>query len=333
MHLGDDRDAVLLEPFDVPQLPQRAGAVERTAGDLGGERRELARSTGRRQRGAAHVVVEVEVGILDPQRVVQVERHGHEAAPERREQVHPLPQQVAHPVDVERRGRRRRVEDRRAQHVHVGRGRLDGEEGGIEAGKSLHGRSLPSPAGRMKAWTLPPGFSSSRSSGSASRSTRSGPCAGRSFLVGFSFFSAWLTTELALFHLVVADRRHRRVRRPTARSDRGPVASGSRSPSCRGSDWSRMVAVALRTGAVMDAALRDALAGGYDDEPAAPISWARVLWPNPRRRGVQRIRNLAYVDDGRPPSSPRHLPAPTPGVGDSRSPARRCCSRSTAARG
>jgi acetyl esterase/lipase len=123
------------------------------------------------------------------------------------------------------------------------------------------------------------------------------------FLVGFSFFSAWLTTELALFHLawqiaVTAVF----VNAGALGSWAGRIGLALTCLSWVGLAW--MVVVALRTGAVMDTALRDALAGGYDDHDAEPSSgfrsvpWGRVLWPNPRRRGVQRIRNLAYVDDG-----------------------------------
>ena len=116
------------------------------------------------------------------------------------------------------------------------------------------------------------------------------------FLVGFGFFAAWLTTELALFHLIW------QIAVTAAFVDHGVLGSwsGRIGLALTGVSWvglATMVAVALRTGAVMDAALRDALAGGYDDEPRG-VSWRRVLWPNPRRRGVQRIRNLAYVDDG-----------------------------------
>ena len=116
------------------------------------------------------------------------------------------------------------------------------------------------------------------------------------FLVGFSFFSAWLTTELAVFHLAW------QIAVTAVFVDAGALGSWSgriglvlTGVSWLGLAW--MVVVALRTGAVMDAALREALAGGYDDEPRS-VSWRRVLWPSPRRRGVQRIRNLAYVDDG-----------------------------------
>jgi acetyl esterase/lipase len=119
------------------------------------------------------------------------------------------------------------------------------------------------------------------------------------FLVGFSFFSAWLTTELAVFHLawqiaVTALFVHAGV----LGSWPGRIGLALTCVSWLG--LVSMVAVALRTGAVMDAALREALVGGYDDEDTKErsVPWGRVLWPNPRRRGVQRIRNLAYVDDG-----------------------------------
>ncbi|MDQ1534736.1 MAG: hypothetical protein QOF28_2497, partial [Actinomycetota bacterium] len=116
------------------------------------------------------------------------------------------------------------------------------------------------------------------------------------FVVGFGFFAAWLTTELAIFHLIW------QIGVTAAFVDHGVLGSwsGRIGLALTGVSWVglvSMVAVALRTGAVMDAALRDALAGGYDDEPRG-VSWRRVLWPSPRRRGVQRIRNLAYVDDG-----------------------------------
>ena len=99
--LRDERLVAVLEAFDDVRLPQRLAAVERPARDVGRERRELARSARRGQRGAAHVVVEVEVGILDPRRHVRAERHLDEAAPERRHEVEARLEQGVHPV-VER---------------------------------------------------------------------------------------------------------------------------------------------------------------------------------------------------------------------------------------
>lgn len=116
------------------------------------------------------------------------------------------------------------------------------------------------------------------------------------FLLGFSFFSAWLTTELALFHLVwqlVATAAF--IAAGALDSWPGYVGLALTCGSWVGLVW--IVRVSLRTGAVIDAALHDALAGGYDEEPL-PIPWARVLVPNPRRPEVTKIRNLSYVDDG-----------------------------------
>ena len=116
------------------------------------------------------------------------------------------------------------------------------------------------------------------------------------FLLGFSFFSAWLTTELALFHLawqLVATAAFIAV----GALDSWPGYAGLALTCVSWLGLASIVRTALGTGAVMDAALHDALAGGDDDWPHR-IRWGRVLVPNPRCPGVTRIRNLAYVDDG-----------------------------------
>jgi acetyl esterase/lipase len=116
------------------------------------------------------------------------------------------------------------------------------------------------------------------------------------FLLGFSFFSAWLTTELAVFHLawqIVATAWF--VSTGALRSWPGLLGLVLTGISWLSLAW--MVTVALRTGAVMDAALEEALGPGVLPERSGAIPLGRVLLPNPRRRGVERIRNLAYVDD------------------------------------
>ena len=176
----------VLEALRRPTAPTAAG--ERSSGRpaiSADERGELARAAGRGQRGAAHVVVEVEVGILDPQRVVQAERHRHEPAPERRQQVRSAPAAGRAP------GRRSKppgtVDGSRIAALITCmwcRRRLEREKGGIEAGEAsrCHGAGQsPHPrSGRMKAWMPLAVPRCSASSGSASRSTRSGPSAGRS---------------------------------------------------------------------------------------------------------------------------------------------------------
>ena len=74
VHLGEDGEAVVGQALDDVALPQRPAPVERTADDAGHELGDLLVAPGRRHRGVAHVEVEVEVGVVDPVRVVEVER-------------------------------------------------------------------------------------------------------------------------------------------------------------------------------------------------------------------------------------------------------------------
>ena len=90
--------------------------------------------TRRGQGQFAHVVLEVEVGILDPVRVIETERNRREPPAERRQQMHALQQHRGHPLrsqDTAR--RRRRVVDREARDVAMGTAVLHGEELRVEA--------------------------------------------------------------------------------------------------------------------------------------------------------------------------------------------------------
>lgn len=115
------------------------------------------------------------------------------------------------------------------------------------------------------------------------------------FLLGVGFFSAWLTTELAIFHLAW------QLVATLAFISAGALGSW---PGIVGLmltclSWvglGSMVAEALRTGSVFDTALTDAIAGSYDATPH-PVPWAQVLFPKPRRSGVERIRNVPYHRD------------------------------------
>jgi hypothetical protein len=78
---------------------------------------------GRRQRRLAHVIAQVEPVIVDPVRVIQAERHLDEPPPQRRQEMHPLPQQFHH-----RRGRQPAVR-RRARVMHRQTGHVPGLPG------------------------------------------------------------------------------------------------------------------------------------------------------------------------------------------------------------
>ena len=74
--LGDAVDVV--EPLDDVELPQRPIEVERAGHQPRHLDAQLAPVAGLRQGDVADVELEVEVGILDPVRVVEVERHPHQ---------------------------------------------------------------------------------------------------------------------------------------------------------------------------------------------------------------------------------------------------------------
>src|SRR4029453_17935339 len=85
VHLGDDGDVTVLETLDDPQLPQRAAPIEWTPGDLGRQLGELVEAPRRGYRGPPAVIVEIEVGVLDPARAVDAEGHLDATPPERLE--------------------------------------------------------------------------------------------------------------------------------------------------------------------------------------------------------------------------------------------------------
>ncbi len=138
--LADDREAVALEALDQPQLPERLRAVELLGEDPRGEVAQLLLGARRRQGGLADVVVEVEVGVVDPDRAALAEGDEAELLAEARDEVQARLDVVAE-LFV---GRRRAVEDDHRGDVHVGAASLHVEECGVESGQAIraHGTHL-----------------------------------------------------------------------------------------------------------------------------------------------------------------------------------------------
>jgi acetyl esterase/lipase len=114
-------------------------------------------------------------------------------------------------------------------------------------------------------------------------------------LVGVSFFSAWLTTELAEIHLVwQAVAIGLFVAAGALHAWTGDLALALTALSWIG--LVHIVTLALRTRAFIDDALRDL----PPLEAVTPVRspFRRAIARNPRRAGVEKIKNLAYVDDG-----------------------------------
>ncbi len=75
--LGEECPAAVLEPLDRPQLPERLATVEVLGEHPPGQVPQLLGASRLRDRGAADVIQDLEVGVVDPHRTTQL--HGYEA--------------------------------------------------------------------------------------------------------------------------------------------------------------------------------------------------------------------------------------------------------------
>ena len=96
------------------------------------------RVAGRRHRHAAHVVLDVEVVVVDPHRVVEVEDRVVQLAAERGIRADALAQRVAQRFEVVRDGHRGLVDDQQPAHVEQVRAALQVQEAGVEPAQSVH---------------------------------------------------------------------------------------------------------------------------------------------------------------------------------------------------
>jgi hypothetical protein len=122
--LADDREAVPRQALDQPELPEGLGAVELLGEDPRRQVAQLLVGAGRRQGGLAHVVVEVEVRVVDPDRPALGEGDEAQLLAEAGDQVQARGDVLAE-LGV---GRRFASEDRGRGDVHVGAGALQVQE-------------------------------------------------------------------------------------------------------------------------------------------------------------------------------------------------------------
>ena len=137
VHLVDDRDAVVCQTFGDIHLPQRTAAIQRSAGDLTDQLIEFPTPAGGGHPHLAKVIVEIDVVVLHPHRMMQLHRDVHELVAQRRQGHQPrighLPEQLeAVAVDAGH------VEHADLQRVHVDLGRLAVEHQRVHAVESPH---------------------------------------------------------------------------------------------------------------------------------------------------------------------------------------------------
>ena len=139
VQLGEGRHPAILETLDQIQLPERAGTIQRSCVDPRHQLRQLSAIARRWHGDVTDVEIEIELGVLDPVRVIEAEGNGHEFAAKRREQVDPAGDERSERLEVESIRGRGRVQDDHAGDVTVLGRRLEVEEAGVESGELLHG--------------------------------------------------------------------------------------------------------------------------------------------------------------------------------------------------
>jgi hypothetical protein len=139
--LGQQPQAAVGQPVDEIGLPQGPRAVERAGEDARHLLGQLLVARRRRQRELAHVVLEIEVRVVDPVGVVEPERDRLQPPAERRQQGQALGDEGEDIAELERSGGTcGGIEDGQAADV-TGLARiLESEELRVEAGELAHGR-------------------------------------------------------------------------------------------------------------------------------------------------------------------------------------------------
>jgi hypothetical protein len=149
MHLGDERETAgrqaldIIQALDDDELPQGLGQIERArvkARDLDAELPPVA---GLGQSDVADMVFDVEIGILDPVRMIHVQRQAYEALAEAARAAQPARDELENVLEAhEAAGRGRGIVDADRADVHRCVRRLEIDEARVLPAQLLH-RSLP----------------------------------------------------------------------------------------------------------------------------------------------------------------------------------------------
>jgi len=149
VHLGHHRQPPAVvgvgagDVLDHPHLPQRAAAVQLQRGDVPADLGQLDAAARARQPDPVHVPVDVEIRVLDPYRVVEVERRVGQLLAELRHGRDALAEHLPHLVEAVAARNGGGVEFQHRAHVQGLLGGLQIEEAGVESAEPLvsgHGR-------------------------------------------------------------------------------------------------------------------------------------------------------------------------------------------------
>ena len=124
--------------LDDPHLPQRAAPIERQRCDVAADLGEFDTTARRRQADAVQVSVDVEVLVLHPHRVVEVQPVVRQLLPELGHRLDSQFESVAQPVERVTAGHGRGVDLEDRAHVQWLGGGFEVEEAGVESAEPLH---------------------------------------------------------------------------------------------------------------------------------------------------------------------------------------------------
>jgi hypothetical protein len=143
MDFADHRNPVVGQAFHEVHLPQRAAAVQRRAGDLPDGLVQFASAAGRGHPPRADVVVEVDLAVLPPHRVVEAERDLDELVAERIQLVQPSGDDLPERGDVQGAPIGVQFDDGGLDGVHVHVRCFAVQQYRVPAAKPLHRCPLP----------------------------------------------------------------------------------------------------------------------------------------------------------------------------------------------
>ena len=138
VHPEQHRDLAVGQPLDDPHLPQRLAAVQWDPSDVRAEIGELLLTTGRGHRHPVHMPFDVEIAVLDPHRMVEVQDRVPHLSTERRQRTDPSLQLVAHLRERITPLHRLGIQLDQPDDVHQLRPRLQIQEGRVKTTQPFH---------------------------------------------------------------------------------------------------------------------------------------------------------------------------------------------------
>ena len=123
--------------LDHPHLPQRPTPLDRHTDERPAHFGQFLRTAGVPDGDAVNVPVDVEVGVGNPCRVVEIEARVGKLLLKGRDSAHAHPQCLAEPFEVVTAGNRRGIQFQHCEQLHGLISGLQIEEAGVEAGEPL----------------------------------------------------------------------------------------------------------------------------------------------------------------------------------------------------